>query len=114
MSLVKPAFAAAALLHRSLNIYTPSNALIRRARVSRQTACMAALLCVLTGALLVAMAAVSTATAAGAPGWLNLVVLVLAWDAARFGALAVHVLLPLARLRRPSRIRVRRGSLGRS
>lgn len=108
MLLVRPAFAAAALLHRYLDLYAPSHALIRRVRVSRQNACMAALLCVLTGALLAAMAAASIAAAAGAPGWLNLVVPILAWDAARFGALAVYVVLPLARLRRAVTYRVTR------
>jgi uncharacterized membrane protein len=112
MLFVKPAFVAAALLHRSQNFCAPLNALIRRVRVSRQTARMAALLCVLTGTLLIAMVAVSIATASGAPGWLNLVVLILTWEAARSGALAVHVFLSLARLRRPLPIRVTRGSRG--
>lgn len=99
MWVVVPALAAAALLHRSLHIHAPSNILIRRVRASRQTVGIAALLVVLAGCFFVAMVAVSTAIAAGAPGWLNLIVLVFAWDAARFGTLAVHVVLPPARLR---------------
>lgn len=41
------------------------------------------------GGLALAMHAVATAVSGGAPGWLNLVVLVLAWDAIKFGWLAI-------------------------
>ena len=40
---------------------------------------------------------VAEAVAAGAPGWLNLVVLVLAWDAIKIGWLAILVALQCAR-----------------
>ncbi len=93
MLLVIPALAASTLLARYLHIYAPSNVLIRRLRASRQCACTAPLLGVLAAALMVAMITVSTAVVAGAPGWLNVVVLILAWDAVRFGTLAVQVLL---------------------
>jgi hypothetical protein len=39
------------------------------------------------------MHVVADAVSASAPGWLNLVVLVLAWDALKLGWLAVSVLL---------------------
>ena len=52
----------------------------------------AAVLIVLAAALLVAMHVVAEAVANGAPGWLNLVVLVLAWDAIKIAALVCAVL----------------------
>lgn len=100
MSLVIPVRAGAVLLHRSLQMYAPSNILIQRVRLSRQTVGSVAPLVVLAAVLLVVLRAVSNAVTGGAPGWLNLVVLVLAWDAAKFGSLAVHVVLPPVRLRR--------------
>ncbi len=39
------------------------------------------------------MHVVANAVSAGAPGWLNLIVLVLAWDALKAGWLAVSVIL---------------------
>ena len=48
---------------------------------------------VLAGLLLVGMHVLAEAVAAGAPGWLNLVVLVLAWDAIKVGGLALGVVL---------------------
>ncbi|UUW87787.1 hypothetical protein [Pimelobacter simplex] len=47
----------------------------------------------LTGILVLAVKVVSETVAAGGPGWLNLVAIVLAWDAIKIGWLAMAVLL---------------------
>jgi hypothetical protein len=54
---------------------------------------MAAALVGLATVLLMTTHIVANAVAAGAPGWLNLVVLVIAWDAVKIGWLAVGVAL---------------------
>ncbi|MGN6782977.1 MAG: hypothetical protein ACTHJH_15925 [Marmoricola sp.] len=93
MLLAIPVIAAVALAHRYLLLYAPSNVLTRRVRAARPTLSTAAAMVVLATVLLVAMKVVSDAVAAGAPGWLNLVVLVLAWDVIRIGLLALHTIL---------------------
>ena len=47
----------------------------------------------LTVGLLLVMQAVTAALASGAPGWLNLVVLLLAWDALKVAWLAVGAMI---------------------
>ena len=54
---------------------------------------MAIALMALAAVLLTLMHVLAEAIAAGAPGWLNLVVLVLAWDALKVGCLALGVVL---------------------
>lgn len=57
--------------------------------MSRPTLRTCAMLVVLAAGLLAAMKVAADAVAAGAPGWLNLFVLVLAWDAIKIGAATV-------------------------
>ena len=47
----------------------------------------------IAGVLLIAMHAVAAAVAGGASGWLNLVVLILAWDAIKLGVAALATFL---------------------
>jgi hypothetical protein len=90
--LALPVIAVVASAHRYLQVYAPSNVLARRVRVRRTSWRIAAGLLGVAGLLLAAMHAVAAAsTARGAPGWLNLVVLVLAWDAIKVGMLSVAI-----------------------
>ncbi|TNM37693.1 hypothetical protein FHP29_18090 [Nocardioides albidus] len=88
-----PIVAMVALAHRSLLLFAPSNVLIRRVRASRPTLSTVVAMVAIAAGLLVAVKVVSDAVAAGASGWLNLVVLVLAWDSFKVGWLAVGVAL---------------------
>ena len=89
--LILPAFTLAATAHHCLRSYAPSNMLIawlRAAQPNWRTA--GALLS--TAVLLVAGAhRLDIAIAAGAPAWLNLVVLILTWDAIKLAWLALEV-----------------------
>ena len=87
MLLALPVLLAVTRAHRHLQVYAPSNVLIRRVRMSRPRLQSCAMLVFLTAGLLVAMKVAVSAVAAGAPGWLNLVVLVLAWDVIKIGTL---------------------------
>jgi hypothetical protein len=89
--LALPVFAAVALVHRYLQLYAPTNRLLRRVQVTPPRLRTAADLLAVAAALLIAMHMVARAVAAGAPGWLNLVVLVLAWDAIKVAWLAMAV-----------------------
>lgn len=91
--LAMPVVVVVALAHRYLLLCAPSNVLIRRVRASRPRVSTVAKLLALTGILLVAMKVVAEAVATGAPGWLNLVVLIVAWDAIKIGWLAIAVLV---------------------
>jgi hypothetical protein len=88
--LAHPIFLAVAAAHRYLTLYAPSNILIRHERMSPPRWRTAGALAVLCSLLIVAMRAVEVAITAGAPGWLNLIALVLAWDAIKVGATALH------------------------
>ena len=57
------------------------------------------------------MHAVAEAVASGAPGWLNIVVLILAWDAIRFMLLGVSTLVRSG-LRSVTGLPVRRAAVG--
>jgi hypothetical protein len=78
--LALPVIVAVTALHRYLQLYAPSNMLVRRARSAQPRWRTVAALAVLTATLLAAMHGVTEAVAAGAPTWLYLLVLVLAWD----------------------------------
>lgn len=67
-----------ALFWRYVQIYAPSNVLIRHVRWAPPRWRTVLALFALTTVLLVAMHVVAQAVGRGAPGWLNLVVLVLA------------------------------------
>ena len=86
-----PVLATVALAHRYLQTYAPSNVLVRRVRSMRARLPTAAGLLALACVLLTAMHVAAEAVAAEAPGWLNLVVLVLAWDAIKVGCLGLAV-----------------------
>jgi|SRR3954454_13348694 hypothetical protein len=83
-----PVIVAVAYMHRFIQEVAPSNVLARTVRSVRPRWRMAAGLFGLTGLMLLAMHAVAKTVSAGAPGWLNLVVFVLAWDAVKFAVLA--------------------------
>lgn len=89
--LALPVFATIALMHRCLQTYAPTNRLVRRVRLAAPRLRIAVGLLTAAAVLLIAMHMVGVAVASGAPGWLNLVVLVLAWDAIKIGWLALIV-----------------------
>jgi hypothetical protein len=90
--LALPVVGCVALLWRYLQIYAPSNILVRRVRSVPPHWRTVLVLVALGAAMLVAMHVVSQAIGRGAPGWLNVVVLVLAWDAIKFAILTVMTL----------------------
>ena len=79
--LMVPVVLLVASTRRCLQVHAPSNVLIARARAAPPRLRTAAGLALLGAALLVAMHLLAEAVATGAPGWLNLVVLILACDA---------------------------------
>lgn len=96
--LALPVVCGVVLFWRYLQIYAPSNLLVRQIRVAAPRLRTAVGLLALAAAILIAMRMVAKAVAAGSPGWLNLVVLVLAWDAIKISCLAFGVVLRFARL----------------
>lgn len=89
--LAVPVIAFVALAHRLLRRYAPSNVLIDRSRIGPPRPRTGLRLALLAGVAVIAMHLLAEAVADGAPGWLNLVVLVLAWDAIKFGLAAGSV-----------------------
>ena len=102
-----PVIVAVTAMHGYLQSYAPSNVLVRWARGPRPRCRAIVPLAVFTATLLAAMHGVTEAVAAGAPRWLNVLVLVLAWDAIKCGlatcAAALQTLL--SAFRRSSRDR---------
>ena len=88
-----PVFLAVGAFQRYLAIYAPTNILIRRARSSPASFRTATKLASLAVVLLLAMRGVQVCINAGGAGWLNLIVLVLAWDVIKIGWLAISVLI---------------------
>lgn len=84
-----PVIATVTVVHRYLQLYAPTNLLVRRLRAEEPRWRTAAVLVVVGASLLMATHTATSAVANGAPGWLNLLVLVLAWDAIKVGALAI-------------------------
>jgi hypothetical protein len=96
--LALPIFLAVAAARRYLALYAPSNVLIRRMRSSPSRWRAVFALAVLTTVLILVMRTVGIAIGEGAPSWLNMVALLLAWDAIKFGAAtAVTTMRCLAR-----------------
>jgi hypothetical protein len=93
--LALPVIIAVAAMHRYLQTYAPTNLLVRRVRAQAPRWRTAAVLIVLATALLLAMHALGEAIANGAPGWLNPLVLVLAWDAIKFVVVSGQVTVRL-------------------
>ena len=75
-----PVFAALALGYRYLQLFAPTNLLVRRVRAGAPRFRTAIAVLALAAALLVAMHLVASAVVLGAPGLWTLVVLVLAWE----------------------------------
>lgn len=92
-----PALVLVAAGHRWLHAYAPTNLVISRARLAPPRWRLVLLLGAIAIILLLAMRVVEVWIAAGAPGWLNLVVLVLAWDAIKFGLTSCLVAFGCAR-----------------
>lgn len=88
-----PVIAAVAVVHRYLHLYAPTNLLVRRLRAEEPRWRTAAVVVVVGAGLLVAMHATASAVVHGAPGWLNLLVLVLAWDAIKLGLAALELVV---------------------
>lgn len=106
--LALPVFATVALIHRCLQMYAPTNRLVRRVRMAAPRFRTAVGLLAVAAALLLAMHLVAVAVVAGAPGWLNLVVLVLAWDAIKLVGLSILTAIRAATgVLAPARIRVK-------
>jgi hypothetical protein len=82
-----PVVVAVAATHRYLQFYAPSNLLVRRVRAHEPRWRTVGAPAGAVGLLLLTMHAAAVAVAAGAPGWLNLAVLVLAWDAVKLAVL---------------------------
>lgn len=103
--LALPVLVAVAAMHRYLQRYAPSNVLIRSVRRSLPTWRLAAALLALAVALAAMAHVLAQAIVEGAPGWLNLAVLVLAWDSIKVGALGGIVVArrALSTVRRASR-----------
>lgn len=80
---------AVVAVHRYLQAYAPTNLLVRHVRAQEPRWRTAAALFVISVALLVAMHSVGEALDSGASSPLNLVVLVLAWDAIKIASLAM-------------------------
>lgn len=87
--LLLPVIAAVVAVHRYLQVYAPTNLLVRRVRAQEPRWRTVAVLPVISAALLVAMHSVEEAVDSGASSSLNLVVLVLAWDAIKIASLAI-------------------------
>jgi hypothetical protein len=82
--LARPVIAAVAFVQRILQAVAPSNVLITRVRRAGPSCRGGATLAVLALLLLMAFRVLTLAISSGAPGWLNLLVLVLAWDTIKF------------------------------
>lgn len=104
--LALPVIVAVSTMHYFLQVHWPTNLLARRVRAQAPRGRTAAVLIVLATALLVAMHALGEAVANGAPGWLNLLVLVLAWDAIKLALVSGQVAVRLLgrRVRASSRV----------
>lgn len=91
--LLLPIVGCIAQFWRYLQIYAPSNMLIRHVRSAPPRWRTVLSLLALAITLLGTMHVLSQAIVRGAPGWLNILVVVMAWDAIKVGCLAVLVLL---------------------
>lgn len=91
--LALPVIVGVAAMHRYLQSYAPTNLLARRVRAQEPRGSTAAVLCVLVAALLLVMHTLGEVVVHGGPGWLNFVVVVLAWDAVKIALLALSLML---------------------
>jgi hypothetical protein len=86
-----PVLVLVATGHRWLHSYAPTNLVISRARLAPPRWRTVLLLGAIGIILLLAVRVIEVWVAAGAPSWLNLVVLVLAWDTIKFGLASCFV-----------------------
>lgn len=86
--LMVPVFVLVIAAHGHLQLYAPSNMLVTWIRMTQPRWRHVLFLAGLAAATLMAMHLLAEAVAAGAPGWLHLVVLILAWDAIKLGLAA--------------------------
>jgi hypothetical protein len=109
--LILPVIVLVATAHRALRLYAPSNIFITRVRTALPRWRTAGAALVLSLTLVAVVHVIGDAIEAGAPwapSWLNLIVLVLAWDAIKLLAAAGSIVVRLAWRRcavgsRPSR-----------
>lgn len=87
--LMLPVVFVVAHVYAYLQLYAPSNLLVARVRRSPPRWGIAVLLLGLAYGLIWASHHLSMAIQHGAPGWLNLVVLILAWDSVKFALLGI-------------------------
>lgn len=95
-----PVILAVAFAHRLIQTVAPSNVLVRTVRSAPPGWRLATALIGLAVVLLLTLHVIADAILAGAPRWLNLVILVLAWDAIKVFCLGVSVVLRAAGHRR--------------
>lgn len=89
--LALPLSSCVAQIWRYVDTYAPSNILIRKVRSTPPRWSTVLALVALATALLVAMHVLALAVERGEPGWLNVIMFVLAWDAIKFLALSLIV-----------------------
>lgn len=94
--LALPVIAVVAVVHSMVQGFAPTNLLVKRVLSARPSGRTAVALFGLTTVLVLATHTVADAVSAGAPGWLNVLVLVLAWDSYKVAWLAVGVALRIA------------------
>lgn len=94
--LALPVITLVAAIYSLVQGLAPSNLLVKRVRSARPSAPIAGALFGLTMVLLLATHAVADAVSAGAPRWLNVLALLLAWDSIKVAWLAVGVALRIA------------------
>jgi hypothetical protein len=87
------AFAVAALAHRYLQTFAPSNAIAAKVRREQPRLRVAAGLLVLSGLLAAGAFVTADWVTRGGPGWLHLVVLIAIYDAFKFALLSIAVAL---------------------
>ncbi|QBX57279.1 hypothetical protein EXE58_18835 [Nocardioides seonyuensis] len=83
-----PVVFVVARVYDYLQLNAPANVSIPRVRAAAPRWRTAAGLTLLAATLLMAMHVVAEAVVHGAPGWMNLIVPILAWDSIRLGLLA--------------------------
>lgn len=82
--LMVPVFFLVSTVHGYLQLYAPSNMVVTWIRMSPPRSRHVLLMAGLAAVTLIAMHLLDLAIAAGAPGWLNLIVLILVWDTIKF------------------------------
>src|SRR5690606_29495970 len=87
--LALPVIVSVAAVHRYIALYAPTNLLVRHVRTREPRWSTVGWVAAVATWLLLVADALAVAVARGAPGWLNLVLLVVAWNAIKLGVLAV-------------------------